>query len=138
MSGHKPEDYGHLAALLVDDNVVNQKVTQAMLNHFNIEPRVAENGKIALDMAKNEQFDLIFMDCQMPVMGGYEATQAIRDKKNDNTFMTDNEVVIIAMTANASPDDIKACYESGMSDFIAKPVELDTIRKVLEKWYGCA
>ena len=140
MSGHNKDDYSHLKVLIVEDNEVNQKVTQAMLQHFGINPGIAENGQVALEMISQDKYDLILMDCQMPELNGFETTIKIRnpDKDDGQRFKTDDKVAIIAMTANAAPDDVKACYAAGMNDFIAKPVELDIIKKILEKWHGSA
>lgn len=127
--------YGDLKVLIVEDNEVNQKVTHAMLSHFGINPDVAENGLEALEVLKIKKYDLVLMDCQMPVMSGLEATRKIRESSKEPGFKTANDVIIIAMTANANSEDIDACYESGMNDFVAKPVELKIIQNVLEKWY---
>ena len=139
MNGHKQHDYSHLNVLIVEDNEVNQKVTCAMLQHFGIEPGVAENGRIALDMMNQKKYDLILMDCQMPEMNGFETTKTIRNASTNvvDNYKTDHMVHIVAMTANASQKDIEACYAAGMNDFIAKPVELEMMGNILEKWHGC-
>lgn len=135
MSGHNGHQFDHLKVLVVDDNVVNLKVTQAMLNHFNIQSQAVDSGELALHIIKNETFDMILMDCQMPVMSGFDTTRAIRAMEDDNN-PTKNDVLIIATTANATKQDIEECYASGMNDFIAKPVELDLLNALFEKWYG--
>lgn len=130
--------FSNLAVLVVEDNEVNQKVTAAMLQYFGITPDIAENGQVALDLAKQKKYDLILMDCQMPVKNGFETTIHLRspEENHDGEFMTPKNVIIAAMTANASPDDIHACMECGMDDFIAKPVELEIITDKLNKWFA--
>ncbi len=137
MSGNDSAFSG-LNVLVVEDNEVNQKVTSAMLQYFGIVPDIAENGQVAIEFARNKKYDLILMDCQMPVKNGFETTIDIRSHqhKTSETFLTPKNVVIAAMTANASPDDIHACMECGMDDFIAKPVELEIITEKLNKWFG--
>jgi len=128
-----------LSVLVVEDNEVNQKVTAAMLQHFGITPDIAENGQVAIDLAAQRQYDLILMDCQMPVKNGFETTTFIRSQNTaheSGEFKTSSEVIIIAMTANASPADVEVCMECGMNDFIAKPVELEIITEILNKWFA--
>lgn len=128
--------FSGVAVLVVEDNEVNRKVTSAMLQHFGIKPDIAENGQKAIKYAEKRKYDLILMDCQMPVMDGFETTDYLRGGKRKNRveLKTPADVVIIAMTANVSPDDVAACMSCGMDDFIAKPVELEIIRKMLQKW----
>ncbi len=137
MSGSDATRYSDLAVLVVEDNDVNQKVTAAMLQHFDISSDIAENGQVAIEFVADKKYDLIFMDCQMPVKNGIETTKYIRDFKHNQKacFKTAYDVTIIAMTANVAPNDIAECVECGMDDFIAKPVELDVIGFMLEKWF---
>lgn len=137
MNGSDTSRLSNLSVLVVEDNEVNQKVTSAMLRHFAIEPDIAENGQVAIEYAASNKYDLILMDCQMPVKDGFETTKYIRElkQKPHKDFKTTADVIIIAMTANASPDDVAACKEHGMNDFIAKPVELDVVTCMLEKWF---
>ena len=139
MSGLKPSSCQHLSVLVVEDNEVNQKVAQAMLQHFGIVPSIAENGKLALSMLEKNSYDLILMDCQMPVMDGFETTRLIRESSRESgpSLKTDSNVIIIAMTANTTSDDIDNCISCGMNDFIAKPLELEIVGKILGKWYEC-
>jgi signal transduction histidine kinase/CheY-like chemotaxis protein/HPt (histidine-containing phosphotransfer) domain-containing protein len=117
---------GHV--LLVEDVPANQKVAAVMLQRFGIEVDLAENGKQALEKWEQGQYELILMDCQMPVMDGYDATRAIRSR-------TDRErTPIVALTANALESDRKRCAAAGMDDFIAKPFERNDLVKVLERW----
>lgn len=133
MSGAELNALADLSVLVVEDNEVNQKVTSAMLLHFGIRPDIAENGQVAIDLVGSNKYDLILMDCQMPIMNGFETTKKIR--ASGDKFKTSATVAIIAMTANAGPDDIHACMECGMNDFIAKPVELEIITEKLTKWF---
>ncbi|SLM31088.1 hypothetical protein MTBBW1_2690001 [Desulfamplus magnetovallimortis] len=95
----------------------------------------AENGKIALDRLKKEQFDLVLMDVQMPVMDGLSASLAIRDKTSDTL---DPDIPVIAMTAHVIEGFQEKCLQSGMNDYIAKPVRPDALQSIVKKWYGYA
>jgi signal transduction histidine kinase/DNA-binding response OmpR family regulator len=105
--------------LLVEDNLVNQKLAVRLLEKRSFSVMVAANGKEALDLWQKEKFDLILMDMQMPVMNGLEATQAIRSLEQE----TGAHIPIIAMTANAMPGDREECLESGLDAYIAKPIQ---------------
>jgi two-component system, sensor histidine kinase and response regulator len=111
--------------LIVEDNDVNQMVARRLLKTFGIEARVVSDGAQAVDAVRSEAWDLIFMDCQMPVMDGYEATRAIR------TF---SRVPIVAMTANALIGDREKCLAAGMDDFISKPVRKELVADALVRW----
>ncbi|MDH5445606.1 MAG: response regulator [Gammaproteobacteria bacterium] len=124
--------YSKFSVLIVEDNEVNQKVTSAMLMHFGIKADIAENGQLAIEKAKQTGYDLILMDCQMPVMNGMDATKAIRNFNESQR--TKPDVTIIAMTANASKDDVQSYYDAGMDDFAPKPVELEIVQGILYKW----
>ncbi len=117
--------------LLVEDNAVNQMVATAMLEKYGCHVTPAGNGKEALHLTKQRRFDLIFMDCQMPEMDGYEATHAIRALENQN--MT-KRMPIIAFTANAMKGDAEKCIDAGMDDYITKPVKQSELEDVLLKW----
>ena len=115
--------------LLAEDNPVNQKLATLMLNKAGYQVEVAENGKNAVDKytAAPSDFDLIFMDVQMPEMDGLEATRAIRDKGFDS-------IPIVAMTAHAMKGDREKCLEAGMDDYITKPIKRKIVFDILEKW----
>ncbi|MBV1880292.1 MAG: response regulator [Pseudomonadales bacterium] len=115
--------------LVVEDNKVNQMVLVGLLKKIGLFADVAENGKIALQMLATKRYDLILMDCQMPVMNGFEATLAIRQSEN-----TDSRIPIIAVTANAHTTDRTACIEVGMDDFIPKPIKADILSHKLSEW----
>ena len=116
--------------LLVEDNAVNQQVARKLLSVFGIEAELAVNGEEALTYIRTEHFDAVFMDCQMPVMDGYEATRAIREWEQKHGGHT----TIIAMTANAMAGDRERCLAAGMDDYIAKPIKRDVLAAALTKW----
>jgi two-component system, sensor histidine kinase and response regulator len=120
--------------LLAEDNVVNQKVALRVLQGFSVSTELAANGEEALGLARTEHFDAILMDCQMPVMDGYEATRAIRDWERT----TGRRVPIIAMTANALSGDRARCLAAGMDDHVAKPFRKEAVGVMLAKWLNCA
>ena len=117
--------------LLVEDNLVNQKVASAMIKKLGCAVTVAPNGERALEQIALHKFDLIFMDCQMPVMDGFEATRAIRQMAGDI-----RDIPIVAMTAHALKGDRQHCLEAGMNDYLAKPVHRDALVAVLKKYFG--
>jgi CheY-like chemotaxis protein len=116
-----------LRILLAEDNDINQQLALIILSKMGYAPAVAENGKEVLDRLQERPFDLIFMDIQMPGMDGLEATRIIRATQSV-------QPLIIAMTANASREDKDECLSEGMNDYLSKPVNLDEIIQVLEKW----
>lgn len=117
--------------LLADDNHVNQVVALAVLKKLGYRADVVANGLEALEALSRIPYDLVLMDCQMPEMDGFEATIAIR---NGEKNVLDRFVPIIAMTANAMQGDREKCTNTGMNDYISKPVKPDTLRQILEKW----
>jgi len=127
-----PPAQASLRVLLVEDNPINQKFTKVMLKKLGYECVVAPNGQAALETLESEPtFDAILMDCQMPVMDGFEATRHIRERK-----VTDRQgrpISIIAVTANAMRGDREACLRAGMDEYIAKPVRFPDIIAVLAK-----
>ena len=110
-----------LRVLLVEDNLVNQMVTKDLLVGMGVEVIVAENGRIALDILQNEQFNLIIMDMQMPVMDGFQAMKCIRDSDHQQL----KQIPILALTANVLQTEIKKCYEYGANEYLAKPFKPD-------------
>jgi len=118
--------------LLVEDNPVNQIVARKMLEKAGLNYEVVNNGEEALNRLKQpHDFNLILMDCQMPIMDGYEATQALRDFEEKNTI---DRLTVIAMTANAMEGDKDKCLAAGMDDYISKPVNQQNLKKKLAKW----
>ena len=120
---------GH-RVLLVEDNEVNRELAEEMLAGFGLRVATAANGALAVDAVRTGRFDLVLMDCQMPVMDGYEATRRIREE------LGRNELPIIAMTANALAADRERCLACGMNDHIAKPIDIANLRSTLDHWLG--
>ncbi|MCC6797209.1 MAG: response regulator [Candidatus Hydrogenedentes bacterium] len=118
-----------LSVLLVEDNSVNSELAQAMLHRIGCAYSLAENGEIAVREAKTGRYDIILMDCQMPVMDGFEATRRIRQLGG-----TLSQIPIIALTADVMLDDIKRCRDAGMDDHVAKPIIFDRLADSLAKW----
>lgn len=114
--------------LVVEDNLVNQKVVLRMLKKLGYEADVADNGKIGLEAAIDHDYDLILMDIQMPEMDGLESTRRIRQQQ------LCKQPIIIALTANATTNDRAKCFEAGMDDFMAKPVKKSQMEATLNKW----
>jgi CheY-like chemotaxis protein len=114
-----------LRILVAEDNVVNQRVISRMLEKMGHRVLVAENGQLALNALQADPFDLVFMDMQMPVLDGVEATRAIRAFESGTT----RHVPIIALTANAFDEDRQLCLASGMDGFLPKPVSAATLRE---------
>jgi len=114
--------------LLVEDNPVNQQVARRMLESWGCTVTLASDGEQALAAAAAVAFDLILMDCQMPVMDGYEATRRLRQRPGSESLR------IVAMTAEAVSGDREACLAAGMDDYISKPVRQESLRAVVEKW----
>jgi CheY-like chemotaxis protein/HPt (histidine-containing phosphotransfer) domain-containing protein len=120
--------------LLVEDHLINQKVAAAMLARLGFAVDIANNGEEALDAfaraPRNDHYDVVLMDCQMPVMDGYRCTRAIREHQRP----LGEHTPIVALTAFALQGDREKCFAAGMDDFIAKPVSLDTLRDTLSKY----
>ena len=122
---------GAIRALLAEDNIVNQKVALKMLEKIGIDVDIANNGKEAVKMAEEKDYDLIFMDCQMPEMDGFDATRSIRHLEQKNAK---EATPIIALTANALEGDKNQCLAAGMTDFLAKPLKQDALHNLLKKY----
>jgi CheY-like chemotaxis protein len=118
--------------LLVEDNQINQMVAMKMLQKVGLKAVLANNGIEALDILKEQSFDLVLMDCQMPEMDGFDATREIR--RQAIKALHDKPLPIIAMTANVMSGDRERCLEVGMDDYIGKPVQRDKLERVLRKW----
>ncbi len=128
-SAAKPKD---ARILVAEDNRVNQKLALLMLRKLGYQADIANDGREAVEAQGSKGYDLIFMDCQMPVLDGYAATKALRD--NSKTC----SVRIIAMTANALEGDRERCLAAGMDDYIAKPVRYEELEALLEKHFPSA
>ncbi len=117
--------------LLAEDNMINQKLAQSMLTKLGYRVDMVANGLEAAQALESTNYDLVLMDCQMPVMGGFEATALIRDKESK---VLNHDVTIIAVTANAMAKDREECVEAGMNDYLSKPLKKDDLAAILEKW----
>lgn len=122
-------------ALVIEDNPVNQRVATAMLARLGFQPDTASDGKeaLALVTGNSHQYAIILMDCQMPVMDGYETTRRIRQWEQDQDLPA---APVIALTADVSPATEKSCLSSGMNDYLTKPVRKDSLQEVLNRWTG--
>lgn len=124
-----PSTAGEARLLLVEDNLINQKVATLMLKHMGYHADIANNGSEAVALLDCNSYDLVLMDCLMPEMDGLEATRVIRSRGDFGAT-----VPIIAMTANAFAEDRQACLAAGMSDYIAKPVREAELSAKLKHW----
>ena len=116
--------------LVVEDNDFNQQVAQEFLEGEGAIVQIAENGLKALQALEKQAYDLVFMDMQMPVMDGLTATRAIR------AMARFDQMPIVAMTANALPEEKQQCLDAGMNDFLTKPLVPEQLYAVLRVWLG--
>lgn len=116
--------------LIVEDNIMNQVVMQKLLKIVKIYSEIAENGEIALEKYKNNEYDLILMDIQMPIMNGYETAKNIREYEKKNN----KHIPIIALTAYAMQSDREKCIDAGMDDYMSKPVIKNELFETIEKY----
>lgn len=131
----KPDSYNSLDGrriLLVEDNAVSQMVAKGMLNKLGYAVTIVANGKEALGLLEEKVFDLILMDCMMPVLDGYETTQAWREIES----RSGQRVPIIAMTASVVEGEQQKCLSSGMDDYLSKPVNLEELDAKIRRWLG--
>ena len=123
------------SVLLAEDNPVNQKLAVRLLAPLGLKVTVAQNGREALECLRQERFDAVLMDCQMPELDGYAATRALRAGE---CGPANQSAPVIAMTAHALSGDREACMAAGMSDYVPKPVESARLRQALERAFGVA
>jgi len=123
-----------LKILLVEDNATNQLIAIKLLEKLGYKPDVAVNGLEALHAVGEKKYDMIFMDCQMPEMDGYDATRAIRKKFANEDKLFESRIPIIAMTAHALTGDREKCLDAGMDDYICKPIMPDVLKAAIERW----
>ncbi|WP_206668556.1 response regulator [Pseudomonas saliphila] len=116
--------------LLVEDNQVNQMVAKGMLSRLGYQVMVAEHGEAALALLQENDFDLVLMDCNMPVMDGYETTRRIREQPQWQALP------VIALTANAMEEDRQRCTDAGMNDYLVKPFKREDLQNMMNKWLG--
>ncbi len=114
--------------LVAEDDFANQQVARLFLKKMGYEAEIAENGQQAIELANANQYALIFMDCQMPLVDGFEATRQIR-QQSKNT-----QTPIIALTANLLRGTDSDCFDIGMNDILFKPVKMDNMQAMLNKW----
>jgi len=127
------QDFSGKRVLLVEDNELNIEVASELLEEVGIQVELALNGQLAVECVlahESGYFDLIFMDIQMPVMNGYEASKAIRASGRADL----EKIPIVAMTADAFADDIRKSEEAGMNDHISKPVDIERLEEAFKKW----
>lgn len=117
--------------LIAEDNSTNQLVISSIIKKLGYKADIVANGLESLTAAQEKQYDLIFMDCQMPQMDGYEATRRIREQKNGKT---QHDLPIIAMTAFAMQGDRDKCLQAGMNDYLSKPVQPQALAQMLNLW----
>jgi two-component system, sensor histidine kinase and response regulator len=127
--GGRQEDNGSLHLLVVEDNLVNQKLATKILEKFGCRVDVASNGVEALEKVKRIPYDLVFMDCHMTEMDGYDATIEIRRREGAS-----KHTPIVAMTANSIKGDRERCIEVGMDDYISKPIKKEMVYEMVKKW----
>lgn len=123
--------FTNVQIMLVEDNPVNQQVAILMIEKYGCYVTPAGNGEEAVRLFRQQKFDLIFMDCLMPVMDGLEATKLIREIEHQKNLI---RTTIVAFTANAMKGDDEICKAAGMDDYIAKPVKPSDIEKILLSW----
>jgi CheY-like chemotaxis protein/HPt (histidine-containing phosphotransfer) domain-containing protein len=121
----------NVRVLLVEDNITNQQVALGILKKLGLKANAVANGAEAVKALESMFYDLVFMDVQMPVMDGLEATRRIR---NPDFIGVNRNISIIAMTAHAMQGDREICIEAGMNDYITKPVSSQSIAEVIERW----
>jgi PAS domain S-box-containing protein len=129
ISGQEHSSVSGIEVLLVEDNLVNQKLARTWLTRWGINCTVAENGAVALERLSERPFDLVLMDCQMPVMDGFEASVRIRAQENPDI----RAIPIIAMTANAMAGDRERCLAAGMDDYVSKPISTTYLKEAIER-----
>lgn len=128
-SPNRPNRIRGASILVVEDNVVNQKVAFGLLRRLGCRVTIAECGARGVKLAQQRTFDLILMDCEMPDLDGYEATARIRDIEDDQ-----HRVPIVALTAHAFDEVRQRCIENGMDDHLSKPIRLDELKETLLRW----
>jgi len=115
--------------LLAEDNEINQRITMRLLEKLGVSADAVANGRAAVDAAGKKPYDLVFMDCQMPEMDGFEATAMIRNHERNR-----RHTPICALTANAMEGDRERCLAAGMDDYVTKPVSLEKLQEAMERW----
>ncbi len=131
MSTNPTEAVKKISALVVEDNDTNQRLLVLMLEHLGCVVKAVGNGQEALNVLSESNYDMVFLDVQMPEMDGFEAARRIREPAS---LVLNHQVPILAITAHVSLDYQQRCYEAGMNDFIAKPIRMNDLTKAVSKW----
>jgi CheY-like chemotaxis protein len=124
-------DFSNKKALIAEDNMINQKLIKTILNKFGMDVVLANNGEEAVKFIKEYRCDIIFMDIQMPIMGGVEATKNILDIETKYNL---SHIPIIALTANALHGEKEKYIALGMDDYLSKPIKIDMLKNILSKF----
>jgi CheY-like chemotaxis protein len=122
--------------LVAEDNKINQLVITKLIERLGGTVTLVENGELAVEEVKRQAYDMVFMDCQMPVMDGFEATRQIRQWEDQHAVA--KALPIVALTANALASDRDECIAAGMTDFASKPINGETLKKVLYRHLNLA
>ncbi len=128
-----PSETGRPSILIAEDNLINQKVIERMVQKLGYRADLVANGREALEALTRMPYGLVFMDCQMPEMDGFEACREIR-----NRDLGGARIPVIAITANAMKGDRERCLAAGMDDYVSKPFKQDDLKNVIEKWISIA
>ncbi|WP_159521235.1 response regulator [Sunxiuqinia indica] len=120
-----------LSILLVEDNVLNQRIVTFSLKKYKHDVTIANNGLEAIDKFREGKYDVVLMDIMMPVMDGLEATVKIRELENE--MKVDSRTPIIALTANTMDNDREKCISYGMDDFMAKPFDIEKLNQIFQE-----
>ncbi len=126
-------DISGMKVLIAEDNFINQTFIQEIMSDFQCDFTIVSNGQEAVDMARKKPYDIILMDCLMPVMDGFEATQKIVEMQKNGEIQ--KEIPIVALTANALKGDREKCLEIGMSDYMTKPVQKAKLQATMYKFF---
>ena len=126
------EKFENIHALVAEDNAINQKLIQNVLNGFGLDVTLANNGEEALELRKENEYDIVFMDIQMPVMGGIDATKKILEFEEKHRK---HHVPIVAVTANALDGDKEKYINAGMDSYISKPIELEQLKILIQEYF---
>ena len=134
-AGTPPAVVVHARVLLADDSGVNQVVTQSMLETLGCDFRIVGNGEAALEVLRSEHFDLVLMDCDMPVLDGHATTRAIRLREHQ---LQSRRLPIVALTASSLVSEVEPCHAAGMDDHLAKPYNRQQLVDMLQRWLPAA
>jgi CheY-like chemotaxis protein len=127
-------NFSNMRVLIVEDNHINQEVLKAILTGLKIQIEIASNGQEAINLLSRKEsaiFDLVLMDCQMPIIDGYEATRRIRAGHAGELL---KEIPIVALTANTLNSEREKCFQTGMDDHLSKPIDINALKLILMKY----